>query len=532
MQGWGEDRAVRAVVLRYLLVENKWRADAKGVRLRGVRVSGHLDLEAATLRCPLWLENCYLDADEPVSLDTATALSVTLTGCQLAGLTCDTLIARKLDLSRSTFTGPVQLTGADISGDLNCTGVHLNGRDRMGNALVAERFRVAGDVFLREAVTTSGAIRLTGANITGTLSCSGAQLNGCDGEGNALIADELKAGGEVHLHRRFTAAGAVSLAGADITGTFSCDGAHLKGHERFGNALVAFGMTVGGDVRLGDGFIAAGAILLRSARIGGRLLWAPAKQVCAEVNLQGVTASQLRDDWGDGRANGYWPPGGKLRLDGFTYSRFADQKVTVTQRLNWIRSQYHEDKEGEDKEGFATQPYEQLAAVYQQTGQDDQAREAAIARRRDLRKRGNLNWYRRFSNLFLDTTIRYGYHTWRAGIGLAAVFLIFTWLSCLAQQHHLVVPVGSYKGAMPSATKCTRSYPCFYPPGYAIDTVIPIINVHQAANWGPDGSTPYGSAFVAATWIATGLGWALVTLLVAGYTGPGTQGLTDPALRH
>ena len=65
----------------------------------------------------------------------------------------------------------------------------------MGNALVAERFRVAGDVFLREAVTTSGAIRLTGANITGTLSCSGAQLNGCDGKGNALIADELKAGG-------------------------------------------------------------------------------------------------------------------------------------------------------------------------------------------------------------------------------------------------------------------------------------------------------------------------------------------------
>ena len=104
-------------------------------------------------------------------------------------------------------------------------------------------------------------------------------------------------------------------------------------------------------------------------------------------------------------------------------------------------------------------------------------------------------------------------------MGLAAVFVIFAWLSVLAQQHHLIVPVGSFKESAPSATNCTSSYPCFYPVGYAVDTVIPIINVHQADNWGPDGNAPWGRAFVAVTWIATGAGWALVTLLVAGYTG-------------
>ena len=65
----------------------------------------------------------------------------------------------------------------------------------------------------------------------------------------------------------------------------------------------------------------------------------------------------------------------------------------MEQRLAWIRSQY--PRPGDSPADFATQPYEQLAAVYRQAGQDDQAREVAIARRTDLRKYGNLNWYRR-----------------------------------------------------------------------------------------------------------------------------------------
>ena len=68
----------------------------------------------------------------------------------------------------------------------------------------------------------------------------------------------------------------------------------------------------------------------------------------------------------------------------------------------------------------------------------------------------------------------------------------------------------------PSAPVVTRA---FTPLGYTVDTVIPIINVHQAENWGPYGQVPWGRAWVAGTWIATGLGWALATLLVAGYTG-------------
>ena len=246
------------------------------------------------------------------------------------------------------------------------------------------------------------------------------------------------------------------------------------------------------------------------------------------VNLEGVTVGQLDDDWSSERPNGYWPTGGRLRLDGFTYGRFGGkQRVTAEQRVAWIRSQY-QPPAGDIMADFATQPYEHLAAVYRQTGQDTEARKIAIARRADLRKYGNLNPYRRFGNWFLDWSIRYGYQTWRAGVRLAAVFLVFVVLSFVAQQHHLMVPVGDTDGLhfLPSATKCTSDYPCFYAVGYAVNTVIPILNVHQAENWGPYGQVAWGRPWVAGTWIATGLGWALATLLVAGYTGLVRPGLT------
>jgi hypothetical protein len=62
MQAWGPERTVRAAVLRHLLIGRDWPADARGVRLRGIRIGGPPDLEAAVLHCPLYLDSCFLDA--------------------------------------------------------------------------------------------------------------------------------------------------------------------------------------------------------------------------------------------------------------------------------------------------------------------------------------------------------------------------------------------------------------------------------------------------------------------------------------
>ena len=266
MRMWGEERTIRAAVLRHLLVAGQWPVHPKGVRLRGVRISGHLDLEAAALRCPLSLNCCYLDANIPACLDHAKALRVTLTGCQLPGVTGEMLTASELDLSGSTVIYPLRLTGAEIIGQLICRGTQLTGADSNGDSLVSEGIK-AGSVLLTSGFTAAGAIRLTGAEITSQLNCSGAQLTGTDSDGNTLVADGMKAGGDVFLTGRFTAAGVVRLRGADITGQFGCRGAQLTGTDSDGNTLVADGMKVGEDVFLDGGFTAAGTVSLNSTHV-------------------------------------------------------------------------------------------------------------------------------------------------------------------------------------------------------------------------------------------------------------------------
>ena len=212
--------------------------DAKGVQLRGVRISGYLDLEAATLRCPLLLKSCYLDSEEPACLDHATASRIGLTGCQLAGLTGKMLTARELDLKRSTFTGPLSLPRVDV-GRLSCRGARLGGTGRDGYALDAGGMKVGGNVYLDKAFTTAGAIRLGGADIGGDLRCGGAHLDGRDNDCNALNAGGMKVGGSVYLDDGFTTAGAIRLGGTDIGSNLRCGGAHLDGRDNDCNALDA-----------------------------------------------------------------------------------------------------------------------------------------------------------------------------------------------------------------------------------------------------------------------------------------------------
>jgi hypothetical protein len=304
MKTWGKERTVRAAVLRHLLTADEWPVDAKGVRLRGVRISGLLDLKAATLRCPLSLDGCYLDASEPACLDHATALQVTLSGCWLvAGLTGEMLTARSVVLNRCVLNGPLRLTEASLTGRLSCRGTQLATHQTNGYALSARGIKVGGDVYLDEGFTAIGAVRLAGADISGQLSCRGAQLTGRDEHGNALSARGIKVGGDVFLSRGFTAAdGAVRLAGADIAGMLRCNGARLTGLDNDRNALSARGIKVGGDVFLDGKFTANGAVRLVQANIAGMLR-------CNDARLAG------RDENGNALHGERMRVGGDLLLD-------------------------------------------------------------------------------------------------------------------------------------------------------------------------------------------------------------------------
>ena len=218
MKDWGPGRTVRTSVLRHLLIAEDWPVHAKGVQLRGIKIHGYLDLEAATLRCPMRLHNCYLDDSEGVVLDYGAASLITITGSRLAGLTGAALVVTKdLDLSDSTFTGPLLLPRASITGQLICSRAQLTGATSTGRSLIADGMK-AGGVLLDSGFTAAGTVRLERADVTGTLSCSGARLNTAGVAGVSLFAWQVKVGGDVLLGGGFKATGAVWLAGADIAG--------------------------------------------------------------------------------------------------------------------------------------------------------------------------------------------------------------------------------------------------------------------------------------------------------------------------
>jgi hypothetical protein len=495
MNEWGPARTIRAPVLRQLLVEPQWPVHSKGVRLRGARISGRLDLESATVRCPLLLEDCYLDGPESVVLDYATVHLIVFSRCRVVGgLTADLLVVTKgLDLGGSAFEGVVRLLGADITGQLSLRSAKLTGTNRDGNALVGDEMKVGGSVLLDKEFSAAGAVRLPNAEITGPLFCSGAKLTGTDGDGNALVGDLMRVSGSVFLDREFSAAGAVSIPGARIGGSLVIEGAELAEPV----ALKASGV-----------------------RIGGQLRWAPRSPVGGLVDLERAAVHRLDDDWSLPHA--HWPPAKQLRLAGFTYDGFGGRKqASSQQRLDWIR-RGHTTATATTPAAFAAQPYEQLGRVYRQAGQEAEARQVAIARRSDLRRYASLTRTQKAGNWLLDKTIRHGYQPLRAVGLLVAVYVAVLGVFWFAQHHGgVIVPAKDTKTVTPAPTAlhCSSAYPCFYPAGYAVDVVVPIVNLRQAEHWRPNGHAPWGWFYIAVGWIATGLGWAFSTLAVAGYTG-------------
>ncbi|MEU4427337.1 hypothetical protein AB0F81_42500 [Actinoplanes sp. NPDC024001] len=183
---------------------------------------------------------------------------------------------------------------------------------------------------------------------------SGARLENTTGP--ALIADYLRTDQSVVLNSDFTATGVGGL------GTLRLVGAHIGGQLNFekgrlenaaGPALIS-GARVVDDMLLHDEFTAVGAdvrgmIRLADTRIGGTLLFA---------------AGSLRST--------DLPPETLVTLDGATYTGIP--KPGSHRHWLWLIREHTPD--------YATQPYQQLAAVYRAAGQDREVRDILMAQRR------------------------------------------------------------------------------------------------------------------------------------------------------
>jgi hypothetical protein len=290
MVDWDESRTVHASVIRDILRGRLATGpDPHGVRLRGARLVGRLDLEGLSTNVNLELHDCFLP-EGLLAWDARLAV-LRLNRCRLerasgSALAADRLVAPLVVLTAATFIGhgacgAVGLLGARLD-QLECDGAKL--RNDTGPALCAEGLQVEQAVFLRAGFEATGAgedgaVRLLGARIS-LLECDGAKLRNYSGP--ALFAEGLQVEQAVSLGAGFEAtgagkAGAVCLPGARIDGGLILSGARLLNLQDGAPALNARRLAVGGDILGNQGLTCHGEVRLNNADITGSILFEGAR---------------------------------------------------------------------------------------------------------------------------------------------------------------------------------------------------------------------------------------------------------------
>ncbi|ABH00253.1 MULTISPECIES: hypothetical protein [Rhodococcus] len=173
-----------------------------------------VSLSGASIGAQLNFEGAHLDSKAGTALD-GDGLRVT------AGMFCNEGFK-----ATSTKKDAVRLPGATVGSELNFKGAHVD--SKAGTALQAHGLRVTAGMFCNEGFkatsTKKDAVSLLGANIGGQLNFKGAHLE--SKAGTALQADSLSVAADMFCDEQFTAtstdADAVRLIGANIGGQLIC----------------------------------------------------------------------------------------------------------------------------------------------------------------------------------------------------------------------------------------------------------------------------------------------------------------------
>ncbi|HEX9994025.1 MAG TPA: hypothetical protein VGB14_13950 [Acidimicrobiales bacterium] len=559
----------------------------RGLTIIGARIADGLDLRWARVPHPLTLVSCQLGPHR-IDFEEATTRSIRLRGTACGGLGAegaeidgsvvldggfsatggvrllDAVIVGNLECTGGLFTngdgdalsfdraritggvaldqgfasiGEVRLLGASIGGNLACRAGFFTNHE--GDALSFDTANIAGSVFLTDGFAAVGQVRFLDATIGGTLYCrAGTCTITSPGAGRyALAFSRARIAGGVFLDSGFSASGGVRLAGATIGGSLDCaggtftspnalaalcsDGAHIVG-----SALLTDGFTATGEVRLlgaainGNLDITAArfadvgrALSLDNATITGALVLGGGSNVDGTLSLSGVSAGSLADE------RGSWP--NRIDLDGFTYRRLHGPDTDWKERAGWLRRQTTPSPAA----------YEQLASVYRASGDDRSARKILIERHNSLlnppchwKDQVTLGWpgcLQRLWRWFLRLTVGHGYEPYRIVPWLLAVLLGMTLWYADAKDHQLLVPADA-SGA--TASICEPDHICVQPFVYALDTLVPLVELRQRSEWAPDqsrhGATWYrdGRWLATATWTTGLLGWVFASLVAASFT--------------
>lgn len=473
-----EDVAVRGALLARLVTGVP---RLRRVQLLGAWIEGPLDLGDLKVGASLWFYRCVFEVAP--RLDGARlAGGASFGDCLLPGLRAERCrIAEDLAIHAGcNVASELRLEGARIGGHLLLSRSVLHDEhDRSARRpLVADRLRIGGDLRLDEGFESHGELRLVGARIGGDLVATRARLYGpVDAAGvrrAALVLDRATIAGQVRLDQGFAAAGPVCLRRTEIGGDFDCSGA---GFDRVG------------DASWGDG----AALVLDRARVHGALVLCGLQGPLAGASFAGTRVGTLVDDhssWGE-----------RLVLDGFVYSRFGEgAPLDAPFRLAWLERQPGRHL----AEDFRHHPWRRLIAVLARMGERHSAGEVALRRERLLRRLGRigrsfpraLRWLAHGAHVLYGAALGYGWRPQRLAAWLLAVWLGCAGLYWAAEQ----------QGLRPEAARRET----FSALAHSADRLLPLADRDPAPRW----SVPPNAPSAHADW-AEGMRWLgrLETLL-------------------
>lgn len=315
---WGAERSVRAQVVALLLLHGPSPVPGRvaSLKLRGVRITGRLDLSGGTVSPYVELQSCRFDSE--IQLSETRFGTLRLINCAIPRLEAARLHTEgDLHMPRCRVARGIRLTDAQIGTDLLISQAVVQ-RDTKGRAITADGMSVAQD-FQGELLETYGEVSLRGATVGVSMNMRGARLRNPYGR-YALNAPQLTVERTLYLTSIALdyVPGSNSSTppyGLGLTPTrgqraqrFECRGGMRLDDGRFGDAIDFYG---------------ARFVLTEEQEISLRRIQTPEFRFVGErpergrVVVSGAKVVKLVD------TSTSWPGPGGVSIEGFVYENLA-----------------------------------------------------------------------------------------------------------------------------------------------------------------------------------------------------------------
>ncbi|MEV6328188.1 oxidoreductase [Streptomyces sp. NPDC051909] len=476
---WGAQRSVRAEIVQLLLLDGPPAVSGRvaALKLRGVRITGVLNLAGGTIGPYVELNGCRFDGE--VVVPEAHFGTLRMVECAIPRLEAARLhTAGDLHLPRCRVERGIRLTDAQIGTDLLINQIRV-WPDRRGRAITADGMVVAQDL-QAELIETHGELSLRGAKVGVSLSLRGSVLRGAQ-QRRALNAPQLTVERTLYLNAAWVYDSSGNATATPPYGVTPAQGARRKPLECHGGVRLD-------DGRFGDSldlhyarFVLDGS---RREELSLRRIVTPELRFNGErpeegrVVLNGAKVVTLID------LSSSWPGPGGLAMGGFVYENLVPYgHFPLARRLEWVAAATPE---------YAPEPYERLATVLRNSGEDADAREVLLAKQR--RRRETLPVAGKLWGWVQDLTVAYGYRPGRAALWMAVLWAA----GAFVFSRHEPVPLKPGEAPHWNASL------------YALDLLLPVIDLGQVGYWRLEGFWQWASTALVL------LGWVLATTVAAG----------------